>query len=452
VAEYSGVPVEMLGINLPFSIEAEQAVLGAVIVDSRALYDIMPIISADNFYSRVNREIYQEMVLMFSVGKPIDFVTVLDAVKAANIFENEQEAKRYLFEMAETVPTISNVASYAKIVYDKYLLRALITASKDIMHQASESQDNASTLLDLAEQKIYEIRSGKSSSELCRIDTALFETLDYLNKLSGPDRHKLIGLSTGFRHLDRLITGLNKADLIILAARPSIGKTSFALNIATNVSKNYPDKAVVMFSLEMTQRQLVARVLSSEANVPSQAFRTGELAPADWIRIAEVTDPLAKSNLYFDDTSGISVQEIKAKSRRVKNLGLIIVDYLQLMSSPGRSESRVQEISNITRAFKIMAKELDVPIILLSQLSRSNEKQRRRPMLSDLRDSGSIEQDADIVMFLHRDLDEEGDESEANKNEVLLMVLKNRNGEVANISLQWDGQHTKFTSTDFRFD
>ncbi|MCL2538879.1 MAG: replicative DNA helicase [Oscillospiraceae bacterium] len=450
--ERTSLPIEALGVTLPFSIEAEQAVLGAVIVDSAAFYEVTGIVGPEHFYHRQNGAIFREMQLLFAAGIPIDYVTVLDAAVNAGIFESEDEAKVYLYGVAETVPSVSNAASYARIVYDKYLLRSLINASREIMQSSSEAQENASALLDFAEQRIYEIRTGRDASELYRIDAVIMETLDRLYRLTGPDRDKYLGIPTGFRHLDRVLTGLNKGDLIVLAARPGVGKTSLALNIAANVAK-YHDCAVAFFSLEMTTSQLAARLLSSESKVVSQSFRTGELNPDDWKKIAETTEVFAKSKLYMDDTSGISVAEIKAKSRRLDNLGLIIVDYLQLMGGSGRRESRVQEISDITRAFKIMGKELGVPIILLSQLSRENEKAGRPPMLSDLRDSGSIEQDSDIVLFLHRknpqnDSEDEGEE----ENEVLLMVSKNRHGERTNIRLHWDGRYTRFTSMDYSHD
>ena len=443
--ERTGLSLE---VNLPYSIEAEQAVLGAIIKDSSVLFEVTGVIRPEHFYYRPNSVIFKEMGMLFASGKPVDYVTVLDAVNVAGVFENDNDAKVYLHDISVTVPTVSNALSYAKIVYDKYLLRSLITASRDIMQSSGEAQEDASALLDIAEQKIYEIRSGRDASELYKIDAVIMETLDRLNRLTGPDREKYLGIPTGFRHLDRILTGLNKGDLIVLAARPGIGKTSLALNIATNVAK-YRDCSVAFFSLEMTRNQLAARILSSEAKVESKSFRTGEMQPDDWIKIAETVDVLVKPNLYLDDTSGISVAEVKAKSRRLNNLGLIIVDYLQLMGGNRRYESRVQEISDITRAFKIMGKELNVPIILLSQLSRSSEKQARRPMLSDLRDSGSIEQDSDVVLFLHPE-DQEPENEESNENrEMLLMVSKNRHGETQNIRLHWDGRYTQFTSMEF---
>ncbi len=446
---------EAMGINAPFSSDAEQAVIGAIITDSSTLYEVMGILSAENFYHQYNKQIFKEIVLMFTAGKPIDFVTVFDAVSTAGVFENDGDAKNYLYGITQSVPTVSNVGTYARIVYDKYLLRSLIIASKEISEQAADQNETATRLLDFAEQKIYDIRNGKSSSELTHIEAVIMETLEHLSKISGPDKNKFLGLKTGFTHLDSTLTGLNKSDLIILAARPGVGKTSFALNVLTNVAKQNEQASVAIFSLEMTKMQLVERILSAESGVNSYLFRTGEFKDDDFTNIARTSEKISKSRIFIDDTSGISVTEIKAKCRRVDNLGLIIVDYLQLMGGGGkRNESRNQEISDITRAFKIMAKELDVPIILLSQLSRAGDKQQtpRKPMLSDLRDSGSIEQDADIVLFLHRDRVEEGEMEQSYLEDINLIVAKNRHGEVRNINLKWDGKHTKFSSVEYMQD
>ncbi len=439
------------GVNLPYSMEAEQAVLGAIIVDQTAMLDIISTVKAEYFYSKRNQQIFSEMEMMFTSQTPIDFVTVLDAVNSAGIFNDSEEAKVYLFNITQTVPTIKNIGIYAKIIYDKYMLRQLIEVSRDVMYKASGDEESGQKLLEYAEQKIYDIRNGKENSELTHIKAALMESLTFLQKLSGPERSKLLGLNTGFSHLDRMITGLNKSDLIILAARPGVGKSSLALNIAVNVAKAY-DTAVAYFSLEMTNRQLVQRALSFESGVPSQNMRRGDLQREDWHRISETSDVLSKTRLYFDDTSGISVQEIKAKCMRIENLGLIVVDYLQLMGGNGRSESRALEISAITRNFKIMAKELNVPVILLSQLNRAVEKDsgKRKPRLSDLRDSGSIEQDADIVLFLHKeDTGEEEGQQGPTEYPVTLVVAKNRHGECDDLPLHWDGQHTKFTSMEY---
>lgn len=448
MAETLGLSLEAMGVNLPYSIEAEQAVLGAIIVDSKVIDEVSSIILPEHFYHRQNADIYKEMVLMFNAGNPVDYVTILDAVQKANIFDSDEDAKVYLFNITETVPTISNAASYAKIVYEKFLMRALINACRDIIDNSTDGQDSAATLLDYAEQKIYEIRNGRDNTDLWQLDSVLLDVIEQLNKLSGPDRDLYKGLPTGFALLDKTLTGLNKSDLIILAARPGVGKTSFALNIATNVTVDR-NASVAFFSLEMTKQQLAQRVLSSVSGVSSYAFRTGDVLPEQWSSIAEATSSLSKAGMFIDDTSMISVQEMKAKARRVKNLGLIVVDYLQLMGGT-RYDSRVNEISEITRSFKIMAKELNVPIILLSQLSRDNEKQARQPRLSDLRDSGSIEQDADIVLFLHKEnvLPEE----ESENAEVQLIVAKNRHGETTKIRLAWDGEHTRFYSTEYMYE
>lgn len=448
MAEQLGLSLEALGVNLPYSVEAEQAVLGAVIVDSKVIDEVSGIILPEHFYHRQNAAIYKEMVLMFNAGSPVDYVTVLDAVKNAGVFDSDEDAKVYLYSITETVPTISNAASYARIVYEKYLMRSLISACRDIIDHSADGQDSATTLLDFAEQKIYEIRAGRDNTDLWQLDSVLLEVMEHLNRLNGPDKDLYKGLPTGFALLDKTLTGLNKSDLLILAARPGVGKTSLALNIATNIATTR-DVAVAFFSLEMTKQQLAQRVLSSVSGVESGVFRTGNVEASDWTRIAEATSSLSKAGLYIDDTSMISVQEMKAKARRLKNLGLIVVDYLQLMGGQ-RTDSRVNEISDITRAFKVMAKELNVPVILLSQLSRDNEKQARQPRLSDLRDSGSIEQDADIVLFLHRDAPvvEEDEEN----NTVYLIVAKNRHGETTRIRLTWDGEHTRFYPAADQFD
>ena len=440
-----------IDVNMPYSTETEQAVLGSLLVDSSSFDDVSAILSPNYFYNHQNEEIFREMQLLQTSGKPIDFITVLDAVVSAGVFSNKEDAKVYLYSIAESVPALSNTLSYAQIVKDKYVTRSLINACKDVIDSASDTFNTPEQLLDLAEQKIYDIREGKDTSEMSSIMDVSFNVLADLEKLNGPDRNKYLGISTGFSYLDKITTGLNKSDLVILAARPSVGKTSFALNVCSNIVRTRNDIAVAVFSLEMTKEQLAQRIISSLAGVKSQKFRTGEFTDDEMDRITEATSELYSAKLYLDDTSGISVQEIKAKARRIKNLGLIVVDYLQLMSGGNRrSENRVNEISEITRSFKVMAKELNVPIILLSQLSRGTEKEKRRPMLSDLRDSGSIEQDADIVMFLHRESSDE--EREAAMQEILLLVAKNRHGEIRNIHLNFEGDLTRFTTVEYERD
>lgn len=443
------LPLDALGVTLPYSTEAEQAVLGAILVDSSVQDDVFGILRPEQFYSQQNADIYREMLVLQTSGKPIDYVTVLESVLSAGIFNSDDDAKLYLYSVTQTVPSVSNVTAYAKIVADKYLQRTLINSCRDIIEAGSDSQIPANELLDLAEQKIYDIRSGRSSNEMKTIEDVSFQVLNDLEKLTGDDRDKYLGIQTGFTYLDKVITGLNKSDLIILAARPSVGKTSFALNVATNIARSNPEIGIGIFSLEMTNEQLAQRIISSLAGVKSQKFRTGDFTDDEMERITDAAAEISGTGIYLDDTSSISVQELQAKARRIKNLGLIIVDYLQLMSSNKRNENRVNEISEITRSFKVLAKELNVPVILLSQLSRSNEKDKRRPMLSDLRDSGSIEQDADIVMFLHRE-SSNSDENDVPRalQDILLMVAKNRHGEVTNMHLNFEGEITRFTSMD----
>ena len=451
--------LESVGINLPYNMQAEQSVLGAVLLKPETLTDLVEIIRPEMFYTRQNAQIYSEMLRLFTADQTIDFVTLLDAVISDGVFPSADEAKVYLTGLAETVPSISNVKAYAQIVQEKYLVRQLMGVAKDILQDAGDEPD-ADLLLENAEQRIYEIRSGRDSSALTPLSSSMVETLTNLQKISGPDADKYKGIPTGFRLLDTVLTGLGRGDLIILAARPGMGKTSFALNIATNVARLQKIPTVI-FSLEMTCEQLTDRILSSTAGIDSQAFRTGRLNNSDWNDFANATSLLYNVPIYMDDSSGISVPEIKAKIRQINQdpkrdkIGLVIIDYLQLMQSAKRTESRVQEISDITRNLKIMAKELNVPVIALSQLSRAAEttagRSDHRPQLSDLRDSGSIEQDADVVLFLYRAAyynSQNGETEQANENEAECIVAKNRHGETSVVRLGWDGAHTRFSNLD----
>ncbi len=453
--------LESMGVSLPYSMQAEQSVLGAVLLQADTLTDLIEIVKPEMFYSRQNGQIYSEMVRLFAADKSIDFVTLLDAVASDNVFESPDAAKVYLTGLAETVPSISNAKAYAQIVQEKYLVRQLMGVAKDILETSSEEPD-ADLLLESAEQKIYEIRSGRDTSALTPLSSSMVETLGTLQKLSGPDADKYKGIPTGFRLLDTVLTGLGHGDLIILAARPGMGKTSFALNIATNVAEQQK-VPVAVFSLEMTKEQLTSRILSAKAGIDSQAFRTGALTASDWEDLAVASERLHDAPIFMDDTSGLTIPEMKAKIRRVNQdpvrpkIGLIVIDYLQLMTTGKRTENRVQEISEITRNLKIMAKELNVPIMALSQLSRAVEKQgagsSHRPQLSDLRDSGSIEQDADCVLFLYREAyyaSQQGDDAPAaDANTAECIVAKNRHGETSTVPLGWDGAHTRFTDVDF---
>ena len=431
--------------QMPYSLEAEQSVLGCILLDFSCISDVMQYISAESFYRKSHQEIFSVMLSMFSSGSAADYLTVLESVRRAEIFESDEDAKVYLTSLAETVPSIANVVSYAQIVQEKAYLRSLLRISQDIMTNVAQKEDDPKKLLDSVEQRIFEIRQGREAGGLTRIDEILIQAYDKLQKLSSEDSDKYKGLPTGFKELDNVTTGLNPSDLIILAARPGMGKTSFALNIATNVAKK-SGKDVAIFSLEMSKEQLALRLLSSEARVVSNALRTGELSSDDWERIAVNAEALSKAPLYIDDTGGISVAEVKAKCRRLRNLGLIVIDYLQLMSSSRRSDNRVLEVSEMTRSLKIMARELNVPIITLSQLSRGPEARTdKRPMMSDLRESGSIEQDADLVLFLYRD---EYYNKESDPHIAECIIGKNRHGETSTIQVAWDGKFTKFSGLE----
>ena len=455
MAEDLGYTLETLGIKLPYNLDAERAVLGTAIIEPNLVPVMIETLRSEYFYLRQNAEIFSEINNLFMRSTPIDFVILYTKVLDAKIFETETETKEYLTMLVETVPSISNLEQYMKIVEEKYTLRRLMNVAKDILDETTESTD-AKLSLESAEQKIFDIRANTDTSGMVSITPAVIETYKYLQRISGPDREKYLGIKSGFKHLDSTLTGLGKGDFIILAARPGMGKTSFALNIAVNVAKqNIP---VAVFSLEMTVEQLVTRILSSEAGVDSQVLRSGNIQVADWEALAIASEDVSSTPMILDDSSNITASEIKAKIKRYnqnpdrENIGLIVIDYLQLMNSGNKTFSRVQEISEITRTLKIMAKELEVPIITLSQLSRATDKTSKshRPTLSDLRDSGSIEQDADVVMFLLREAyyenetDEETDETKAT-----CIVAKNRHGEVRDIQLGWDGEHTRFLSVDY---
>ena len=433
---------------LPYNLEAEQSVLGAVLVDSACLTEVMDDVRPESFYRRENARIFEIMVRLFITAQPIDHVTVLEQVLAEQVFESDSDARVYLAKLIEIVPTTANVKAYAKIVREKYYVRSLMSAAGEIIENSRDGQNDAQTLLDAAEQRIYDIRQGRDSGSLHRIDSIVLSIYDRLQRISGAEKDKYLGLPTGFAVLDRMMTGLNRSDLVLVAARPGMGKTSFALNVATHVAAKARSK-VAFFSLEMSKEQLVERVLSTEARVQGSRMRTGEMSTEDWVRLAAAAQHIAGIPMYVDDTAGITVPEIKSRLRRVRDLGLVVIDYLQLVSSASRSENRVQAVTEITRSLKIMAKELNVPVLVLSQLSRGPEARTdHRPMLSDLRESGSIEQDADLVLFLYRDAYYNQESEEPNLAECI--IAKNRHGETGMVPLAWDGQHTRYSSLEMR--
>ena len=434
--------------ELPFSLEAEQTILGAILTDPDVLSTVLEKVKPDCFFNDQHKALFQIIVQMFTSGEKADVITVLNASMQQHLFDTTQEGRAYLAALINMVPSVSNVESYCDIVAEKFYLRSLAFAARSILQDVQSGDMNAQTLLDSAEQKIFDIRQGKSIQGLVKIGDAICEAYDRIGKISGPDKEKYLGARTGYKYLDTVTSGLNKSDLILIAARPGMGKTSFAINIATNVARR-GDKEVAVFSLEMSKEQLATRMLSTEALVDSHKLRSGYLTNDDWVRLAQGAGVLSGLPMYFDDTAGITVQQIKAKLRRMKNLGLVVIDYLQLMTSTLKTDNRVLIISEITRQLKIMAKELDIPVVLLSQLSRGPEgRNDKRPMLSDLRESGSIEQDADIVMFLYRDAYYNKDSATPNISECI--IAKNRHGETGTENLVWDGQFTRFSDAEMR--
>lgn len=441
------------GAAMPFSLEAEQSVLGAILLEPSCLSTVVDILPrSEYFYAVNNRLIYGAMVEMFALGQPVDFVTVLERLKEEKDFD-EATGKVYLTQLAQLVPAISHVESYAVIVRDKYELRTLIRAARSILEDASAGEGETSLLLDSAEQRIYDIRRGKSDLGLQPLREVLLETFDRLDKLNSEDKDKYKGLPTGIKELDNTITGLNRSDLIVLAARPGVGKTSLALNIARHVAVT-AKRRVAFFSLEMGREQLASRLLSTEALVEGTKLRSGDLSSTEWTRLIEAGDILRRADIYIDDTSTLTVLEMKGKLRRLDHVDLVVVDYLQLMNGTRKSDNRVNEISEITRNLKVLAKELNVPVIALSQLRRPTERTKdHRPGLSELRDSGSIEQDADIVIFLHREAynatSEGGQVTEdMDQNAAEIIVAKNRHGETKPIPVHWQGEFMRYTSRE----
>ena len=444
---YDYANLQTAGEQLPYSLEAEQSVLGAVLVDSGCLALVLDNLRPSAFYRPEHARLFELMLRLFTTGMPVDFVTVLELACREEVFPTESEAKIYLTTLSQIVPSTRNVEAYANIVREKSYLRALIIAGGEIIDHARTSGEDVQTIMDAAEQKIFDIRSERHSSKLVPIDAILLDIYDRLQRLSGDDREDYLGTPTGFGVLDKVMTGLNRSDLILLAARPGMGKTSFALNIATNVAMK-SGKKVAVFSLEMSREQLVERIMSGDALVSGNKMRTGELTSQEWVRLATCSKELAKAPILVDDTASITVPEMKARLRRARDVELVIIDYLQLMSSGSRNENRVQVVSEITRSLKVMAKEMNVPVIVLSQLSRQPEtRSDHRPMLSDLRESGSIEQDADLVLFLYRDAYYNRDTEEQNVAECI--VAKNRHGETGAVKLVWDGAHTRFANLEY---
>lgn len=434
--------------KLPFSAIAEQSLLGSILTDPASINLVADTISAEDFYIEEHRQIYLAMHELFLTNSNIDVVTLIDTLVKKGIY-SKSGGEEYIKVIAQTVPNAMNVRDYAKIVKDKSILRSLIQMCNEVSDAAYSEQDEVLFVLESAQNKLYAIAQGKETKGFRHIREVVTDVLGHLRDLNqNPEATK--GTATGFKSLDRVLAGMGGSDLIIVGARPGMGKTSFCLNIATNVAKQ-TKKKVCIFSLEMSAEQLVNRIVSSEALIDSHALRTGELSMQEWDHIAQCASNLAGCDILIDDTPGISVTAMKAKLRRIDNLGLVVIDYLQLMQSDRRIDNRAQEVGEISRAMKIMAKELNVPVICCAQLSRGPEaRQVKKPMLSELRDSGSIEQDADVVIFLYRDeyyKDSEGKDnvpSESEQNIAEIIVAKNRHGSTETVKVGWTGRYTRF--------
>ena len=441
---------ELLGRRVPFSAEAEQAVLGSMLIDPRCIPDVIGKVRAEDFYIQANRDIFETMYSMFSYGQNIDPVTVLDQMKVRGVWK--ENSQQYLLELMEITPTAANVLEYAAIVCDRSLLRALAQVGDDITKMVYAGEGEADSMLEAAERKIYELGRDRNSGGLTPVASVVQRVFESISEAAS-NESAIPGLATGLPELDRTMLGLNPGDFVLIAARPGMGKTSIALNIARHVGKN-TDKTVAVFSLEMSREQLVTRLLSAEALVDGKKLQTGRLNDEEWRRIGAAINVLSATDIRIDDNASRTVADMNAQCRRLKNLGLIVVDYLQLMQSAGSgnswsNESRTQAVSDISRMMKVMAKELGVPVLCLSQLSRANtQRQDKRPQLSDLRESGAIEQDADVVVALHR----EGyyNAEYENPNEVELIVLKNRRGETGRIYMMWLPEYTSFAPLDKR--
>ena len=449
-------------LSLPYSLEAEQAVLGSVLNDSECMKKIA-FLKQDHFFLEQHRVIYGSMLSMFSFTETkIDPVVIADALVKSGKFD-AAGGREYLLMLKDSVPSVANVETYAKIVEEKYLLRSLINVSQDIIERAQEGGGEAKNLLNYAEDAIYGLRQDKDREGPKKLSyVVLNEVYDRLGKLTGEDKELYKPISTGFGMLDEYITGLNRSDLILIGARPAMGKTSFALNLAQNISVS--GKKCLFFSLEMTKEQLAERILSANSGVPSQKLRNGDLTPDEWTRLGNAAGKLEKYNLWLDDSSSITVPDIKSVVKRMRDVDVIMIDYLGLIEPAARKdnrvlENRVQVVSEITRMLKMMAKDLNVPVVCCAQLSRGTEGRGKshRPQLSDLRESGSIEQDADIVLFLYRpyyyknEFDEEQQEDiDANLTEVI--VAKNRHGGVGTVKMIFDAEFTRFRAIEEKYE
>lgn len=436
---------ELLDKVQPNDVLAEQAVLGSMLVDKDAIISAIEILKPSDFYRQDNGEIYAAMLEIYGSGGNIDVITLKQQLEFRGSLEKVGNID-YIASLIDNVPTTSNVENYIKIVEEKSTIRQLIKSANDILKMSYSKTEEVDTIIEQTEKKIFDVLQNRNTRGYTSIKEILINTFDEIEKRY-QNKSKISGIESGFVDLDSKISGLNPSDLIIVAARPAMGKSAFVLNIANYVASH--DKLPVMvFSLEMSKEQMVNRILSSESEIDNMKIRNADLTSEDWLKLGQASGILADLPLFIDDTPGLTSSELRAKCRKAKlekNIGLVIIDYMQLMESKSKNASRQQEISEISRSLKILAKELNVPVIALSQLSRATESRTdHRPMLSDLRESGAIEQDADIVLFLHRE--DYYDENTENKNVAEVIVSKNRNGSTGTVELAWLGQYTKFAN------
>lgn len=440
-----------LGKVPPHDIEAEQAILGCMLTDKDSVISAIEVLKEDAFYREDNKAIYSAILGLYARSEPIDIITVKAELVENGNFERVGGLE-YLASLPERVPTTANVEKYIKIVDEKAMLRNLINMSNELVALGYDETEEVDKIMDMAEKKVFELSQKKNSKGYSAIKDVLVESFAKLEELYN-QKGKISGIPTGFADFDLRTSGLHNSDLIILAARPAMGKSAFAINVATNVAVQ-AGKGVAIFNLEMSKEQVGNRILCSEAMVDSNKIRTGQVEDEDWVKLASTLGRLSDAPIYIDDTAGISIMEIRAKCRKLKlekDIGLVVIDYLQLIQGSGnRNSSREQEISEISRSLKILAKELDIPVIALSQLSRSVEKRDdKRPMLSDLRESGAIEQDADIVIFLYRD--DYYNEDSPKKNVAEAILAKHRGGSTGTVDLAWLPSYTKFANLERRF-
>ena len=444
---------ELLGIRVPQNLQAEQAVIGSMLIDPACIPDVLKDARAEHFYNRANREIFETIFTMFNYAQTIDPVTVLEQMKERGVY-HEETSRNYILELMKVTPTAANVREYVTIIRDKALQRDLGKVAGDITNMVNEGLGGADEMLEVAERRIYALRKDRTIGGLKPVSEVIQTVYDDLSRLSQEGGERLPGLSTGLVDLDRQILGLNEGELILIASRPGMGKTSIAMNIAMHAAKT-SGKAVAVFNLEMSREQLAIRMLSGESLVNSQKLLKGSLNQEEWRRIVAAAGAISATKIMIDDNPSLSVADMNAQCRRVPDLGLVVVDYLQLMQSAGGKggggESRQQIVADISRMLKIMAKELAVPVLCMSQLSRANEaRQDKRPMLSDLRESGAIEQDADVVIGLYRDSYYNKDCENPNAAEAI--VLKNRKGQIGTVDLMWLPDYTTYVSADKRYE